>query len=131
MLSFMLGLNMGLNSYIEAQMSSQNWWCHLHVGRYCWIKSTMISCLLILGPKLCMLCFLLVFGSPRCDNYVREFVSNVRFVKWLKTALRHPQVYWDPYPLLIEGLVHGQWTLLLGYLYVQMVVMLFPHVWII
>ena len=38
MLSFMLYLNMGLNSYIKAQKSSLDWWCHLHIGRYCWIE---------------------------------------------------------------------------------------------
>ena len=91
----------------------------------------MLSCLLILGTKRCMLCCLLVFGGPRCENPVSEFVSSVRFVNMLRTALRHPQVYWNPYPLLIEGLDHGQWTLFLGYLYVQMVVMLFSHVLIV
>ena len=70
-------------------------------------------------------------GGYRCDNLVRKFVSNVRFVNMLKIAHKHPQVYWNPYPLLIEGLDHGQWTLLLGYLYVQIVEMLFSPVLIV
>ena len=123
---------MGLNLYIKAQKSSLDWWCHLHISRYCWIKSTMLSCLLILGTKRCMLYCLLMFGGPRCENHVREFVSSVRFVNMLKIDTgRHPQVYWNPYPLLIEGLDHGQWTLSLGYLYVQMVVMPFSPVLIV
>ena len=85
----------------------------------------MLSCLLILGTKRCMLCCLLMFGGPKCENHVREFVSSVIFVNMLRTAHRHPQVYWNPYPLLIEGLDCGQWTLSLGYLFVQMVAMLF------
>ena len=68
----------------------------------------MLSCLLILGTKRCMLYSLLVFGGPRCENHVREFVSSVKFVNMLRTARRHPQVYWNPYPLLIEGLDNGQ-----------------------
>ena len=85
----------------------------------------MLSYILILGIKRCMLCFLLVFGGQRCENPVREFVSNVRFVNMLRTAHSHPQVYWNPYSLLIEGLDHGQWTLSLGYLNVLMVAMPF------
>ena len=81
----------------------------------------MLSFLLILGTKRCMLCYLLVFGSPKCDNHIKGFVSSIRFVSMLKTAHRHPQVCWNPYPLLIDGLDHGQWILSLGYLYVQMV----------
>ena len=58
--SFMLYLNMGLNLYLKAQKSSLDWWCHLHVDRYCWMKSTMLSCLLILGIKRWMLFFFLL-----------------------------------------------------------------------
>ena len=78
-----------------------------------------------------MLCCLLVFGGHRCDNHVREFVGHVRFVNMLRITPGYPQVYWNPYPLLIEGLDHGQWTLSLGSLLVQMVVMLFSNVLII
>ena len=131
MLSFMLYLNMGLNLIIKAQKSSLDWWCHLLIGRYCWMRSTILSFLLILGIKRCMLCCLLVFGGHRCENLVREFVNSVRFVNMLKIAHKHPQVYWNPYPLLIEGLDHGQWTLSLGSLLVQMVVMPFSHVLIV
>ena len=91
----------------------------------------MLSYLLTLGTKRFMLCFLLVFGGPKCDNHVREFVSSAIFVNMLRTANSHPQVYWNPYPLLIEGLDHVQWTLSLGYLYVHMVVTLFSPVLII
>ena len=90
MLSFMLCLNMGLNLYIKAQKSSLDWWCHLHVSRYCWMRSTMLSCLLILGTKRCMLYCLLIFGGPRCKNHVKEFVNSVRSVNMLRTAYRHP-----------------------------------------
>ena len=43
----------------------------------------------------------------------------------LKIAYKHPQAYWNLYPLLIEGLELGLWTLSLGCLLVQMVVMPF------
>ena len=72
------------------------------------MRSTILSYLLILGTKKCMLCYLLVIGGPRCNDPVSKFVSSVRFVNILRTALRHPQVYWNPYLLLIEGLDHGQ-----------------------
>ena len=72
-----------------------------------------------------------MFGGPRCENHVKEFVNSVRSVNMLRTAYRHPQVYWNPYTLLIEGLDSGQWTLSLGYLYVQMVVTPFSPVLII
>ena len=51
MLSFMFHLNMGLNSFTKAQKSSLDWWCHLHIGRYYWTRSTMLSYLLILVIK--------------------------------------------------------------------------------
>ena len=70
-------------------------------------------------------------GGHRCKNLVRKFVSNVRFVNMLKIAHKHPQVYWNLYPLLIADLDLGLWTLLLGYLYVQMVVMPFSPVLIV
>ena len=89
------------------------------------MKSTILSYLLILGIKICMLCFLHVCGGHRCEKLVRKFAKSVKFVNILKIAHRHPQVYWNPYPLLTEGLDLGQWTLLQGYLYVQMVVTLF------
>ena len=129
MFSFMLCLNMGLNLYLKAQKSSVDWWCHLLIGRYYCMRSTILSCLLILGTKRCMIYCPLIFGGPRCENHIREFVNSVRFVNMLRTAQRHPQVYWNPYPLLIEGL--DQWDLSLGYLYVQMVVMPFSPVLII
>ena len=91
----------------------------------------MLSYQLILGTKRCMLCFLLVCGGHRYDNRVIKFAESVRFVKMLNIAHKYPQVYWNPYLLLIEGLDHGQWTISLGYLLVQMVVMLFSHVLIV
>ena len=95
------------------------------------MRSIILSCLLILGTKICMLYCLLVFGGLKCENHVRKFVSSVRFVNMPRIASKHPQVYWNPYPLLIKGLDPGQWTLSLGYLYVQMVVMPFSPVLII
>ena len=83
------------------------------------------------GSKKMHICCLLVSDGARCENPVSLFISSVRFVNVLRIALRHPQVYWNPYLLLIEGLDHSQWTLLLGYFYVQMVVTLFSHVLII
>ena len=105
--SFILYLNMDLNLYIKAQKSSLDGWCHIHVGRYCWIRSTMLSYLLILVTKKCTLYCLLVFGGPRYENLAREFEKSVRFVNMLKIAYRHPQDYWNPYPLLIKGLDHS------------------------
>ena len=68
----------------------------------------MLNYLLILGTKRCMLCYLLVFGGPKWENHVREFACSSRFVNMIRTAHRHPQVYCNPYPLLIEGLDYGQ-----------------------
>ena len=72
-----------------------------------------------------MLFWLLVFGGPKCKKHVKGFESNVRFVIMQRTARRHPQVCWNHYLLLIRGLDCGQWTLSLGYLYVQMFAMPF------
>ena len=91
----------------------------------------MLSYLLILGTKRYMLSCLLAFCGPKCENLVKGFANSVRFVNVPRTAHRYPQVYWNPYPLLIEGLDHGQWTSLLGYLHVQIVAILFSPVWIV
>ena len=91
----------------------------------------MLSCVLILGTKRCMICYLLVFGGPKCENLVKGFANSVRFVNMLRITHRYPQIYWNPYLLLIDGLDHGQWTLSLGFLYVQMVAMLFSPVLIV
>ena len=50
-LSFMLCLNIGLNSYVKAQKSSVDWWCHFLIGRYCWMKSIMLRCCLFWVQK--------------------------------------------------------------------------------
>ena len=121
MLSFMLCQNMGLNLYNKAQTSSPDWWCCLHVVRYCWMRSTMLSCPLILGTKRCMLCWLLMFGGPKCENHVRGYAGSVRFFNMQRIARRHPQDFWNHYLLLIGSLDRGQWTLSLCHLYVQMV----------
>ena len=52
------------------------------------MKSTMLSYLLTLGTKRCILYCLFVFGGYKCENYVREFVSNVRFVNFRYTNLK-------------------------------------------
>ena len=57
------------------------------------MRSTMLSFLLILGTKRCMLCYLLVFGGLKCENLVKGFVNSVGFVNMLRTAHRHPPVY--------------------------------------
>ena len=121
----MLCQNTGLSWYVKAQKSSLDWWRHLLVGRCCWMRSTTLSCLLILGLKRCMLCYLLVCGIHICKFLVRKFVSSVRFVNMLKIAHKHPQAYWNLYPLLKEGLDLVLWILSLGYLLVQMVAMPF------
>ena len=95
------------------------------------MKSTTLSCLLILAAKICMLCCLLVCDGHTCEPLVRKFVYNVRFVDMLKIAHKHPQAYWNLYPLLTEGLDLGLWTLSLGCLLVQMVVMPFSPVLIV
>ena len=95
------------------------------------MKSTILSCLLILAPKRCMLCCLLVCVGHRCESLVRKFVSNIRFVNMLKIAYIHPQVSWNLYPLLSEGLDLGLWTSSLGFLLAQMVAMPFSPVLIV
>ena len=84
MLSFILCLNMDLNSYIKAQKSSLEWWFHLYIGRYCWMNSTIASCLLLLGTKRCMLCCLLMCGGLLKDATM-GFVSiqTVCFELWV------------------------------------------------
>ena len=95
------------------------------------MKSTTLSCLLILAPKRCMLCCLLVCSDHRCEIPAGEFVGSVRFVNMLRIAHKHPQDYWNPYPLLIDGLGLSQWISSLGYLFVQIFVMPFSPVLII
>ena len=72
-----------------------------------------------------MLCCLLVYGGHRYENLAREFVSSVRFFNVLRITHKHPQAYWNPYKVLIEGLDLMLWTSSLGYLFVQMVLMPF------
>ena len=110
MLSSMLYQNIGLNWYIKAQNCSLDWCYHLLISRYCWMKPTTLSCLLIFGPKRCILCYLLVCGGHRWENPVREFVSTVRFVNVLNIAHKHPQAYLNLLPLLTEGLDLDLWT---------------------
>ena len=49
----------------------------------------------------------------------------------LRIAHKHPQVCWNRYPLLIEGLDLGLWISSLGYHLVLMVVMPFLPVLIV
>ena len=95
------------------------------------MRSTILSCLLVLSLKKCMLCCLLVCGGHRCEFLVREVVSNVKFVNMLKIAQKHPQVYWNHYPFLTKGLNLGLWILSLGCLLVHMVAMPFLPVLIV
>ena len=131
MLSFILCPNTGLIWYIKAQKSSLDWWCHLLVGRYCWMRSTTLSYLFILGLKRCMLSCLLVCGGYRCEFLVSKFISPVKFVNVLKIAHKHPQACWNPYPLLSKGLDLGLWISSLGCPLVQMVAIPFSPVLII
>ena len=73
------------------------------------MRSTTLSCLLILGLKRCMLCCLLMCGGHRCEFLVSKFVSNVKFVNVLKIAHKHPQAYWNRYPLLSRRF--GSWSM--------------------
>ena len=72
-----------------------------------------------------------MLGGPKCKNHVTIFASSVKFVNMQRIKRRHPQVFWNHYPLLIGGLDRGPWTLSLGYLYMQMVAMPFSPVLII
>ena len=47
------------------------------------MRSTTLSCLLILGLKRCMLCCLPVYGGHTREFLVSKSVSLVRFVKLL------------------------------------------------
>ena len=75
------------------------------------MRSTTLSCLLILVLKRSMFCCLLMCGGYRCEFFVNEFVSNVKFVNMLKISHKHPQAYCNHYPLLREGLDCGLWIL--------------------
>ena len=131
MLSFMLCPNKGLNWSLKTQRSSLDWWYRLFVGSYCWMTSTTLSCLLILGLKRCMLYYLLVYGGHTCEFLVNKFVSLVRFVNMLRIAHKHPQDFWNRYPLLREGLDLGVWISSLGCHLVLMVLMSFSPVLIV
>ena len=109
MLSFILCPNTGFNWSLKAQKSSLDWWCHLLVSSFCWMKSTILSCLLILAQKRCMLYYLLVYGGRRCEFLISKFVSHVGFVNMLNIAHKHPQDSCNHYPLLSEGLDLGRW----------------------
>ena len=127
----MLCLNMDLNLFIKAQKSSLDWWCHFLAGKYYWMRSHNSKLSVHFGFKKMHACCLLMCGGHRCENLVRKFFSSLRFVNMLKILHKHPQVYWNLYILLVEGLDHDQWTLSLGSLLVQMVVMLFSQILII
>ena len=43
-----------------------------------------------------MLCCLIMFGGPKCANYISGFANSVRFANVQRIAHRHPQVYWNP-----------------------------------
>ena len=111
-LSFIWCLNMDLISSIKAQKSSLDWWCCLFVSKCCCMKSIMLSFLLILGPKRCMLCCLLVCGGHRYKNHVREFEKSVRFVNMLKISYKHPRFTrtftycWSKVWILVNGLYY-------------------------
>ena len=79
------------------------------------MRSTTLSCFLILGLKRCMLFCLLVCGGHRCEFLISKFVSNAKFFSVLKISHKHPQAYWNRYPLLREGLDLGIWISSLGY----------------
>ena len=131
MLSFMLYPNTDLSWSLRVQKSSLEWWYRLFIGRCCWMRSTTLSCMLILGLKRCMLCCLPVYGGHTLEFLVSKFVSLVRFVNVLRIAHKHPQNCWNRYPLLIEGLDLGLWISSLGYPLVLMVVMPFLPVLIV
>ena len=115
MLSFMLCPNTDLSWSLKAQKSSLDWWCCPIVGRCCWMGSTTLSCLLILGLRRCMLCFLPMYGGHTWEVLVSKFVSLVRFVNTLRIAHKHPQDCWNHYPLQQKGLDLGLWISSLGY----------------
>ena len=70
-------------------------------------------------------------GGHRWEFLVSKFVSHVKFVNVLKIVHKHPQAYWNRYPLMREGLDLGLWILSLGCQLVQMVVMPFSPVLIV
>ena len=122
-ISFMLCPNRDLRWSLKAQKGSLHWWCHLLVGRSCWMRSTTPSCLLILGLKRCMLCCLPVYSGHTLEFLINEFVSHVRFVNMLRIAYKHLQDCWNRYPLQREGLDPGLYISSLGCHLLQMVVM--------
>ena len=56
MLCFMFVADMGLKLFFVVQVMLLGWWCLLHVGSCCWMKSTAQSLLLTLVPRRCMPC---------------------------------------------------------------------------
>ena len=73
------------------------------------MKSTTLSCLLILGVKRCMFYCLLVCGGHISEFLVSKFVSPVKFVNVLKIAHKHPQACWKPLPIIERRF--GSWSM--------------------
>ena len=73
------------------------------------MKSTTLSCPLILDLKKCILCCLLVCSGHRCEFLVREFVSPVNFVNMLKKVHKYPPCILEP--LSIADRRFGSWSM--------------------
>ena len=86
MLSYMLCPNTDLSWSLKVQKSSLDWWCNLLVGRCCWMRSTTLNCLLILGLRRCMLCCL--------PMYVHNTKFSAHFGAKKMHALLSAHVWW-------------------------------------
>ena len=81
------------------------------------MKSTILSCLLTLGSKSCVLCCLLVCSGHRCENLVRKSISSVRFVNMLRIAHKHPPRLLQALPFCIYCILFfanrrfGSWSM--------------------
>ena len=95
------------------------------------MRSTTVSCLLVLDLRRCMLCCLAMYGGYTWDFLISKFVSLVRFVNVLRIAHKYPQDCWNRYLLLKKGLDLGLWISSLGCHLVEKVVILFLPVLIV
>ena len=111
---FMFVADMGLKLFFEVQVMLLGWWCLLHVGSCCWMKSTAQSLLLILVPGRCMPCLANVCGGHTCAGLAKRYVGNARFAKGPKIPPRSHLDCWSPFQYLPGALDLTLWTESLG-----------------
>ena len=63
------------------------------------MRSTTLSCLVILGLKKCMLCYLPMYGGPKREFFVSQSLSFVRVFQHAKDSTQAPPGLLEPLPI--------------------------------